>query len=246
MIKAIILFTKLIIAAFIAILLTSCNRSVNFGNGINGSGNITTETRTITEDFKSIDVSSGIELILEQSDNKFISVKTDDNLQKLIITKVENGVLIISSEKGYDTNDAPIVKVRMPAINGLESSSGASILSKNTLITNNIVVKSTSGSEINIAVEADFITIESSSGSSIEVSGKALKLETSSSSGSSIDAKKLMVNEVISQASSGSNTEISPILSLKGTASSGSSIDYYKRPNSIIKEENSGGSDSEN
>lgn len=245
MIKIITLITKFIIAAVMALLFSSCGHSNNFNTGIKGSGKITTETRSASQDFKNIEVSQGIKVIVEQADQKSITVETDDNLQKHILTQIENGVLRIKSDESYNSTKTPIVNVKMPIINGLDSSSGSEITSSNVLITENINVKASSGSEININVEADAINIESTSGSSIEASGKALKLETSSSSGSEIDAENLMANEVISQASSGSSTEIYPIVKLEAKSSSGSSISYHKAPKTLIKEESSGGSVSE-
>lgn len=228
-----------------ALLFSSCvHNSMNFGNGIKGSGNITTQTRPADQDFKNIEVSQGIKVNVEQADVKSISVETDDNLQEHIITKIENGVLIIKADKSYNSK-SPIVKVKMPIINGLSSSSGSEINSFKTLLSNNIKAEASSGSRINITIEADAITLETSSGSNIEASGKALKLETNSSSGSSIDAKELMANEVIAQTTSGSSTSVYPILKLDAKASSGSSIGYHKIPKTLSKEESSGGSVSE-
>ena len=241
MLKLITLITKFIVAALMALLFSSCGHSMNF-NGIKGSGNITTETRTANQDFKSIEVSRGIKVIVEQSDNKSITVEADDNLQQHIITKIENGVLKIESDKNYNATETPLVKVKMPVTNSLSTSSGSEITSSGTLISENMDVKSSSGSQININVEADAIKIESTSGSSIEVGGKALKVETSSSSGSTIDAKNLMANEVFSQTSSGSNTSVYPIVKLDAKASSGSNISYHKIPKTVSKEESSGGS----
>lgn len=246
MIKAIILFTKVAIVTLVALLMTSCKYTVDFGDGIKGNGKITTQTRTIKEDFKKIEVDYGIEVVVEQSNTKSVVVKADENLQQHITTKVENGVLKVSSDHGYNSTESPVVTVQMPIINGLEATAGSKITSKNTLITGLIAVKSSSGSEINLSVEADDISLESTSGSSIDVRGKALKLDTSSSSGSDIDAQNLMANQVDAQATSGSSTDISPIVTMKAKASSGASIDYYKTPKTITKEETSGGSVSEN
>ncbi|MDI1256328.1 MAG: DUF2807 domain-containing protein [Flavobacterium sp.] len=243
MIKTIIFLTKIAVATAIALLFTSCNHSINFGDGVQGNGNVTTQARTITESFKSIEASHGINVIVEQSDDKSVTVETDDNLQSIIVTRVENGVLIVEAKKGYNADFTPKVTVKMPEIIGLSTSSGANINSNNTLITDNIAVKSNSGSEINIQVEADHITVENSSGSETTVSGKALNLETTASSGSSIDAERLAANVVSAQATSGSSTSIDAIVSLNGKASSGASITYKKAPKTnLVKEENSGGS----
>lgn len=246
MIKAIIFLTKTVIATLLALLISSCGRNISFDDGVKGNGKITTESRTANADFKSIDVAYGIKLIVEQSNDNSITVEADENLQRLIVTKVENGVLKIEASEGYNSTETPKVTVKLPIINGLTSSAGASISSNNVLITENINVKSSSGSDIHIEVEADAITLETTSGSEIEASGKALRLETASASGSHIEADKLMANEVIARSSSGSSTNVYPIISLNAKASSGSAINYHKVPKTITKEESSGGSVSEN
>jgi hypothetical protein len=93
MVKLITMFAKFIAAIIIAISFSSCRTNVDWGNGTKGNGNITTETRNITADFTKIDVSSAIEVIIEQSENKSVTVEAESNLQELISTKVNNGVL---------------------------------------------------------------------------------------------------------------------------------------------------------
>lgn len=244
MVRVLVFVTKLVIGIFMALLFSACNMNFSIGSE-KGSGNITTENRDIKEDFKKIDVSHGIAVVVEQSDDKSVTVETDDNLQQFIVTRVENGVLMVEASEGYSTDHTPKVTVKMPIISGLSTSSGSNISSTNTLISQNLVVDASSGSEIEISVEADILTLETTSGSTMEVSGKALKLETSASSGSVIDAEKLQANEVTSQGSSGSATDVSPIVSLSGKASSGASIGYHKVPKTVTKEESSGGSVSE-
>lgn len=226
-----------------ALLFSSCvHTSINWDNGIKGSGNTTIETRSVTQNFRRIEVSNGIKVIVTQAHNQSISVETDDNLQQHIITKVENGILKIESDESYNTTETPIVNVQLPVINGLKTDSGSEITNTGVLISENMDVKADSGSEINIEVEADAIRLESESGSSIEASGKALKLETSSSSGSTIDAKNLMTNAVNAKSESGSSTSVYPIVRLDAKASSGGSITYHKMPKTVLKFQYSGGS----
>jgi hypothetical protein len=246
MIKLITFITKLIIATITALLVASCGNSFSIGAGKKGSGTIKTESRVADKDFKNIKVSNGIKVRVEQADKSSITVEADDNLLQHIITKIENNVLVIESDENYSSGTTPLVTVELPIINGLKASSGSKIISANVLKTEKLDVDASSGSSIKIDVEADVISLETSSGSTIESNGKALKLATSSSSGSNITAKNLMANEVISQSSSGSSTSVYPIVKLDAKASSGSSVNYYKVPKTLIKNESSGGSVSEN
>lgn len=228
-------------ALFLVIGFASCNLNANFGTGIDGSGNIITEKRKINETFTKISTSTGVNVIVEQGSPSEVEVETDDNLMEHIITKVENGTLIIKIDGDIDFMSKINVRVKTEIISGLEATSGSSITSKNTLNGTSIAIKSSSGSEINVDLEYENVKCESTSGSDIEVSGKALQLETKSSSGSDIDAENLAANEVYAQSTSGSSTTVNPIVKLDGKASSGSSINYVKEPKTVTIEENSGG-----
>ena len=234
--------TLKLVALFLTLSLASCNANLNLGDGIDGSGNVVTEKRTIEAPFTKIDASTGVEVIVEQGATTEVEVEVDDNLMEHIVTRVENGTLIVKIEGNINTMENAIVRVRTKTIEGLESSSGATIRSKNTLKGTNLALKSSSGSTINTDLEYEKVSSESTSGSEIKVSGKALALDTKSSSGSEIEAQDLAANEITAQSTSGSSIIVNPIVFLNAKASSGSSIDYVKEPKKVIKEETSGGS----
>ncbi len=242
MLKVITLITKFILVALTALLFASCNHSINL-NSIKGSGNVTTEKRNVQGSFKSIEVSNSIDLTVEQSEVTEIIVEADDNLQKHITTKVENGVLIIACEYNsfMDTESKKVI-VKMPIIEELSASSGATINSVNTLKSENISFRSSSAASVNLNVKSDHIICKSSSGSSLAIEGMALNMEATASSGSTIDAAELLVNEVKAKASSGATISVHPILSLNAKASSGGGINYNSKPKSIQKYVSSGGS----
>jgi len=239
MIKIITLITQFIIVTIVALLFGSCNNL----NSIKGSGKVIKENRTVVGEFKSVQVNNAIDLVIEQSNKTEIIVEADDNLQKEITTKVENGVLVISCKYSNFINiESKKVTVKMPVIEGLEASSASTINSNNTLKGDNISISSSSAASINVATEFESIQSEASSGSNQSIRGKAIKLETSASSGGIIDATKLLANEVVAYVSSGGSIQVHPIVSLKAEASSGGNINFDSTPKTIQKEEHSGGS----
>jgi len=240
MIKFMLQLAKIIMAACIALLFNSCD-GVNLGKSITGSGNVTSQTREVAA-FDKIEVSSGLICEVVQSDKTSVVVEADDNLQAGITTTVVNGTLQIKSiYNNYKNVKSRKVIVQLPVIAGLQTTSGSTLTTRNVIKSNNVLLKSSSGSTLNANVEADKISLESTSGSTINVNGKSLEAETASSSGSTIDAKGLLSNEINSQSSSGSSTIVHPIVSLNAKASSGSSIGYVKVPQKITVTENSGG-----
>ncbi|MEO8233793.1 MAG: head GIN domain-containing protein [Flavobacterium sp.] len=233
---------RIVIATCVALLFNSCKYDVDFGEKITGSGHVVTKERNL-DPFTKIEVSKGLDCEVTQGNDQKVIIEADDNLQDGIITTVSNGVLKISSKyNNYHNLKSKMIKVQIPNISSLETTSAASLVTKNIIKGNNIALKSSSASNLNAKIEADQITLEATSGSDLNVEGKALEVTTSSSSGSSIDAKNLLANNINSQSSSGSTTIVNPILKLKAHASSGSSIGYSKTPKSLTIEENSGGS----
>ncbi len=239
MIKIIIHITKFIVAGITALLFASCNLNVN---KIEGSGNVTTEKRIVQGDFTKIDVSNAIDLVIEQSDATEIVVEADDNIQKDIITKVENGTLIIKSKHNSFRVTKKKVTVKMPKIDKLEASSASTVSNKGIIQGENLDLESSSAATIDLNVESDNISADSGSGSTISVKGKALTFHTSASSGSNVNAGELLANDIHAEASSGASVNVHPIVKLKAEANSGGSVNYNNTPKTIEKTSNSGGS----
>lgn len=242
MIKVITLITKFIVIALMALLFGSCNQLEKI-NSITGSGHVTTEKRTVTGEFKNVEVSNALELIIVQSDKTEIIVEADDNLQKEITTKIENGVLVISCKKGNFINvTSKKITVKMPVIEGLEASSASTVNASNTLKGNSLTLASSSAASINATVEYENVQIEANSASNQTINGKSLHIETTTSSAGVINAADLLSNEVDASSSSGGSITVHPIVNLKAEASSGGSVNYKGTPKTVRKEESSGGS----
>ncbi|MGC4039597.1 MAG: head GIN domain-containing protein [Flavobacterium sp.] len=242
MVKFTMFSTKVIAAVAVTALFSSCNAKIDLGGGIDGNGNVTTQKREVLGNFSKIDVERGLNVTVEQAETYFVEVEADENLQSHIQTNVLNGTLLITTDENIDEAAAKNIRVKMPALSSVETSSGSSVTSLGTIKGNNISVDVSSGSRAELDLEYDSITCESSSGSSVNLKGKALKLNTDSSSGSQIEARDLLVNDVISESTSGSSTQVHPLVSLNGKASSGSSVSYSGTPKTVSKNESSGGS----
>ncbi|HTG67534.1 MAG TPA: head GIN domain-containing protein [Flavobacterium sp.] len=225
---------------FAAVALVSCNKQHH--HTIKGNGNIITQKRDIDENFKSVEANSGIEVIIEQADRTKVLVEADDNLQNSIITKVNNGVLIISRKSGsYSSQNGQKVFITAPVIEELTANSASSIKTKNTLKGENINLNTSSAAKIEAQLSIDNIKANSSSASKIEIKGMALNLDAQATSASKIEAEDLLANTITAESSSGSKISIHPIVSLKADASSGGKIEYNNTPKQIEKSTSSGG-----
>lgn len=249
-------FISCVLLSFILLSFTSC---INYERDetiktIKTSENVTHESRHFNESFNKIKVSSDIQVIIEQEKNTEVTVVTNEDFQKRISTKVENGTLYISNSTskttfsvfGYKStkiHDAATKKIiiKIPSIIGLEANAASKIESKGILRGNTIILRSSSASEIKLKLEFEKIDAESSSASKIDLEGMALDLQANASSASKIEAEDLLANTITAESSSGSKISIHPIVSLKADASSGGKIEYNNTPKQIEKSTSSGG-----
>lgn len=243
MIKIIINLAKIVLVICFTLLFSGCVTDFNLNTkSITGNGNINSTIRNV-ENFDKIQVSKGLDCEVEQGINKKVQVIADENLINGITTKVENGILVISSDYNrYKNVKSKKIKVTAPNINSLEVSSGARLITTSVLKGKSIFIKTSSAGNVNANLNFEQVIAQSSSGSNQLLAGLTLDLQSQSSSGSNLNAKLLKANTVNTQSSSGSISTIYPIEILTANASSGSNIVYVHTPKNITKEASSGGS----
>ncbi|MDP2088314.1 MAG: head GIN domain-containing protein [Flavobacteriaceae bacterium] len=211
--------------------------------GIKGNSQVTTEDRNLNSKFDGIKVSQGINLILTQGNDEKITVETDENLQDILVTKVNNNnVLEVYFDKNVRKVSTKNVYVTAKDISLLSTSSGASLTSENAIRSESVQLKSSSGSSIRVEIVAHEITSAASSGSNIKIIGKTNNFTAKASSGSTIRANRLEAAEVEAKASSGASIDVNASEILIATASSGGSINFEGNPKKLIKNTSSGGS----
>jgi hypothetical protein len=231
--------TKFLTVLFVTTLFSSC--AVDMFNRVNGNKNVVTEDRSTKESFTEIKVSNGLELHLYQGSKNKIIVDADENLQDIIITEVNNGVLEIYSEKSIWRAKSKKIFVTIKNLESVTATSGADVYAKETLKVDDIRVSSTSGADINISVDANTVETSSTSGSDIEISGVSNKHISSATSGASIDAYDLHSKNVIVKVTSGADINVYASESLDAKATSGGDIDFKGNPKNVNKKSSSGG-----
>lgn len=157
-------------------------------------------------------------------DYSVIAESTAKGLEKLRVELVGEELQIGRKHRtmSWGRSDRVTVKVTMPALSGLDVSSGASL--------------DASG------VDAGAFVIDASSGGSLDVVGRCDALTVDVSSGGNIDAKGLECRTAVADASSGGNADIFASESVTGDASSGGNVDVYGKPKNVSKDTSSGGS----
>jgi hypothetical protein len=234
------LITKLSIVFFIAITCASC--SIDMFNKVTGDRNVVTENRNLSADFTRIKASNGLDVYITQENKNTVVVEADENLQDIIITEVENGILKIYSEKNIWRAKSKKVYVSIKTLTSLTATSGSDVYSKGTINADEISISATSGADVKINVDAKNVETSTTSGSDIRISGTADNHAAKATSGSSIKAYDLVSKNVIAKVTSGADIDIYASEIIEAKASSGGDIDYKGNPKKVNKKSSSGGS----
>ena len=212
-------------AALLALFTSSCAFDINFGEGKRGNGEVVEERREVVANFTEVHASEGLDVFVTQGTDFKITVEADENIIDLIGTDIRDGRLKVHAIEniGRATKN---VYVTLPDISELNSSSGADLIVQNTISADRIELDASSGSDLEVEVNAQEVIADASSGADIKVSGRTDVLYADASSGSDIKARGLVTKRCTADASSGADISVNVSESLVADASSGADISY--------------------
>lgn len=195
---------------------------------IKGSGVVSESTRQLSSDFKKIDVSNAIDVYLLHDDNLELKIKADDNIHDAIDTKIENGILHISTNKNIRTRKKLEVYVNYRYIDEIHASTAGVVKAKkDTLRAERLRIRTTTASEVELLVLSKEIEVEALTASEVELKGKAIAIEVTATTAAEVDAKKLLVNEARVRANTAAEVKVNPQKLLEARARTGADIKYY-------------------
>ena len=232
MIQLVIRLSKFCFLLIITLFFSGCKFEVegpNLFNHVAGSGKVISEPREVVKNFDKIQVSSSIDVELEQAPNFEVVVRADDNIISYIVTEFSGNTLKIY----YDNVSVKNIKeakvyVKMPNISALRASSSSEIEAKGIIKSDDLILKTSSTGEITLfEVHSTSLTMEASSSSDIKIERVyTIDFNAQASSTAEIDIEYIESDKIKLSASSSSDIELKgKALDLEATTSSTGKID---------------------
>lgn len=218
---------KLGIAIFIAVIIIGAAVTSIFSFGslpnipaislfskVRGSGNVIEQRREVSN-FTGVVVSNAINVEAKFGPEYSVVVKTDDNLQDIIVTELRGDKLSIYSDGRYSSTAGVTVVVTSPKLNYVKGSGAANI----------------DLSEVN----GDTLYVRLSGASKLNVSGTIESIKIKTNGASVVDGFGLTARDayVTSSGASHSKVNVTGLLNVK--ASGASNIEYKGEPANIEK-----------
>lgn len=228
------LFSLLVLTIFS---LSSCQF---LGPSIKGNGQVTEETRLITG-YERIKASNGLEVSLIPDSTEYVVVEADENLHEYIRTEMKDKTIEIFVEGQIRWASARKVLVHYRQLNGLQSSSGATIRNEESLRSKYMELAASSGSQQYLSLDTESLDSQCSSGAQIHVSGKCANAEIKASSGAHFKGNAFSARDCIADVSSGAHISVEVQHSITAEASSGGHVNYSGSPEQTNVHSSSGG-----
>lgn len=210
-----------------AILLTAC------GETIQGSGNVTSEKREISE-FHSIDVAGFFDIELIEGNPK-LEISTDDNLHEHIKTEVKDGSLKIYTENVNLDAEELKIKVYFRDLNSMSIAGAAAVNSTSTIKGERFDFSVAGAADANLDVKVTHLNIDLAGGSDMELKGKAEMVDIEIAGAGKVDAVKLKTQQCSVEISGAGEVDVNVDKKLAVDITGAGTVRYKGNPEDIKK-----------
>ncbi len=230
-------------AASVALAVLFATSCVSLGQGVRGSGDVKSETRSVSG-FSLVSVTNQGDLEINISDEERLVVTAEANLLPHISTEVRGGKLIIgTTPRGVSLRPSKPIRYTLfvKSLEGVETSSSGDIHA-DRLEGPRLSVRTTSSGDIEIgAIRADELTVNLSSSGDVSISGGSVDvLHLSLSSSGDYEGEGLSSRMADVSISSSGDATVRVEESLVARLSSSGNLHYRGDPKVEAKSTSSG------
>ena len=190
------------------------------------------ETKNISlSNVSGISVHAGIDLFITQGNSESAKIVASSEYINEVVIENSGGNVSVSWKKNNfgstaRNNKSAKVYITYKKLNSIGASSGSNLKTENTLKTDALDVKVSSGANLTASIACKDLKVATSSGANATLNGTTTNMEVKSSSGATLKAFDLATDYANVTASSGANIKINVAKGLETTSSSGGDIRY--------------------
>lgn len=187
-----------------------------------------------TGNFSAVSASGAVNLYLRQGNETSVVVEASEQVQKYLVTEVQNETLRIYRDRNFSwkdlmgDNDENKVNVYItcPSLKAVTVSGASDVKGESTFTANDLRLQASGASDITLSVKAKNLEVSGSGASDIKLSGQADYQKVSISGGSEYQGYGLQSQSAQVEASGASEAYVSVEGDLKSSASGASDIRY--------------------
>lgn len=226
---------KAAVLGFVVVFTISC--SAQLGKGIKGNGNTVSIERSVGQ-YDGIAVSGWFDVDLVDGKEGELTLDGEENLLEYIITEVENGKLVIKTEKGVNLKpssweDGIRITVPVESIDALSLSGSADIVGKTTVKASDFKTAMSGSGDITLDLETESLSASMSGSGDMNLSGKTNNFDATISGSGDIKAFGLIADNVEATVSGSADIKVTANKILKARVSGSGDISYRGNPKKV-------------
>jgi hypothetical protein len=202
-------------------------------NLVQGSGNVVSETRTVSN-FHAIDLSGTGELQIQQGDTETLTIKAEDNILPYLKSEVVGGTLQLGAKSPTTAIHPTQTIIYVLTVKNLDAVniSGSGNLTMPALKTNRLDVSVSGMGNINIdELTTDNLSLSVSGSGKAKLAGAATNQTIHISGSGDYNAGDLKSDTTSISVSGSGNLTVWAIKSMNVSISGSGSVSYYGKPN---------------
>ena len=206
------LSTILILALFVSSAAQADGLFGLFKDRVKGSGNLTTESRDIS-DFERIKSTGSFDIYVDVGPEPSLTITFDDNLIELIETEISGKTLYIDSDASFGSKHNCKINITVPSLEYVKLSGSGDVVVNN--------------------LKAEFFEYAVSGSGDLSANGEVKELELTISGSGDIDASDLKAEDVYAKISGSGDIKLYASNLLDGHISGSGDITYYGNPKQV-------------
>jgi hypothetical protein len=161
------------------------------GDKIKGNGNVVSQERSLGS-YDKIEIAGPIDLYITQDDQESASVKTDENLQDVILTEVRNGKLMIRVRKGVEIRATELeVHVHCKKLTAIAAAGSGDIETRSSLHGDALSISQSGSGDFELALDVEKLEISAAGSGDFELKGHVESMELSLAGSGDVEADDL-------------------------------------------------------
>lgn len=196
---------------------------------IKGSGREAAENLTVAN-FTEINVKGGYHIILKQDSSLYLNITADDNVLKLIRTEVDGDKLRISTKRNICAERPITITIGIKRLEAIEGSGAIELENQGKLNVNDLKLKFSGASKVNLDLSANNVTTEGSGATEINLKGQATSHSVHLTGSGKLYALDFIVDKYDLETTGASECKINVLNELNTHTTGAADIEYRGNP----------------
>lgn len=201
-----------------------------------GKEKVSTEKRNL-ENFNALElnIKAKVNLVfVNESAPKTIEITTHADLIKLISTKVENGVLVISSDPCIDAKDGLTIKLNTAILGDIKINGSGDVFSEKEMVSENLNIVINGSGDINLPVNITNLNVKINGSGDVALNGKSNECTININGSGDFEAPKLEIINANIDINGSGDADVKVKNTLKAKIVGSGDVTFYGKPNTIV------------